>query len=113
VQYQFVDCRWEIGTPGRGRELYLAVHIPGASFLDVDEDLSSPPGAAGSYFDQVPPPEGLVPPYTGREHIVAEDNSAAASYDAPKVTAASLASLPLPGMAGPARVPAPVPMVST
>ena len=26
--------------PGRGRELYLAGHIPGASFLDVDEDLS-------------------------------------------------------------------------
>jgi len=49
VQYQFVDCRWEIGTPGRGRELYLAVHIPGASFLDVDEDLSSPPGAAGRH----------------------------------------------------------------
>jgi len=40
VRYQFVDCRWELGSPGRGRELYLAAHIPGASFLDVDEDLS-------------------------------------------------------------------------
>jgi thiosulfate/3-mercaptopyruvate sulfurtransferase len=40
VRYQFVDCRWELGSPGRGRELYLAGHIPGASFLDVDEDLS-------------------------------------------------------------------------
>jgi thiosulfate/3-mercaptopyruvate sulfurtransferase len=40
VRYQFVDCRWELGNPGRGRELYLAGHIPGASFLDVDEDLS-------------------------------------------------------------------------
>ncbi len=37
---QFVDCRWELGNPARGRELYLAGHIPGASFLDVDEDLS-------------------------------------------------------------------------
>jgi thiosulfate/3-mercaptopyruvate sulfurtransferase len=37
---QFVDCRWELGHPERGRELYLAGHIPGASFLDVDEDLS-------------------------------------------------------------------------
>jgi thiosulfate/3-mercaptopyruvate sulfurtransferase len=35
-----VDCRWELGAPGRGRELYLAGHIPGASYLDVDEDLS-------------------------------------------------------------------------
>jgi thiosulfate/3-mercaptopyruvate sulfurtransferase len=40
MRYQFVDCRWELGNPARGRELYLAGHIPGASFLDVDEDLS-------------------------------------------------------------------------
>jgi thiosulfate/3-mercaptopyruvate sulfurtransferase len=40
VRYQFVDCRWELGAPERGRELYRAGHIPGASFLDVDEDLS-------------------------------------------------------------------------
>jgi thiosulfate/3-mercaptopyruvate sulfurtransferase len=40
VTYRFVDCRWELGDPAGGRELYLAGHIPGASFLDVDEDLS-------------------------------------------------------------------------
>jgi thiosulfate/3-mercaptopyruvate sulfurtransferase len=40
VRYQFVDCRWELGNPARGRELYRSGHIPGASFLDVDEDLS-------------------------------------------------------------------------
>ena len=40
MRYQFVDCRWELGNPERGRELYLASHLPGASFLDVDEDLS-------------------------------------------------------------------------
>jgi len=40
VRFQFVDCRWELNVPGRGRELYLEAHIPGASFLDVDEDLS-------------------------------------------------------------------------
>jgi thiosulfate/3-mercaptopyruvate sulfurtransferase len=40
VRYQFVDCRWELGAPERGREHYRAGHIPGASFLDVDEDLS-------------------------------------------------------------------------
>jgi thiosulfate/3-mercaptopyruvate sulfurtransferase len=36
-------------VPGRGRELYLAGHIPGASFLDVDEDLSSPAGPNGRH----------------------------------------------------------------
>ncbi len=40
MRYQFVDCRWELGRPGHGRELYLEGHIPGASFLDVDDDLS-------------------------------------------------------------------------
>jgi thiosulfate/3-mercaptopyruvate sulfurtransferase len=47
VRIQFVDCRFELGSPERGRELYLAGHIPGASFLDVDEELSdlSVPGA--------------------------------------------------------------------
>jgi thiosulfate/3-mercaptopyruvate sulfurtransferase len=49
VTYQFVDCRWELGNPGRGRDLYLAGHIPGASFLDVDTDLSSPPGPRGRH----------------------------------------------------------------
>jgi thiosulfate/3-mercaptopyruvate sulfurtransferase len=49
LRYQFVDCRWELGNPGRGRELYLGGHIPGASFLDVDADLSSEPGPRGRH----------------------------------------------------------------
>jgi len=49
MKYQFVDCRWELGSPGRGRELYLAGHIPGACFLDVDTDLSAPPGRRGRH----------------------------------------------------------------
>jgi thiosulfate/3-mercaptopyruvate sulfurtransferase len=49
MRYQFVDCRWELGAPERGRELYVAGHIPGASFLDLDEDLSSEPGRGGRH----------------------------------------------------------------
>src|SRR4029077_19305434 len=49
MKYQFVDCRWELGKPDRGRDLYLGGHIPGASFLDVDSDLSSPAGARGRH----------------------------------------------------------------
>jgi thiosulfate/3-mercaptopyruvate sulfurtransferase len=49
MRYQFVDCRWELGNPGRGRELYLAGHIPGATFLDVDRDLSAAPGERGRH----------------------------------------------------------------
>ena len=40
MRYRFVDCRWELGDPEAGRRQYRAGHIPGASFLDVDEDLS-------------------------------------------------------------------------
>jgi thiosulfate/3-mercaptopyruvate sulfurtransferase len=58
VRYQFVDCRWELGKPGRGRELYLAGHIPGASFLDVDEDLAAPPGPRGRH--PLPEPEDFA-----------------------------------------------------
>jgi thiosulfate/3-mercaptopyruvate sulfurtransferase len=49
VRYQFVDCRWDIGNPARGRELYRAGHIPGASFLDIDSDLAGHPGERGRH----------------------------------------------------------------
>ena len=47
--YRFVDCRWDISDAARGRELYLAGHIPGAAFLDVDADLAGAPGARGRH----------------------------------------------------------------
>ena len=49
MRYQFVDCRWKLGDPGAGRALYLEGHIPGAGFLDVDADLSEPPGEGGRH----------------------------------------------------------------
>jgi thiosulfate/3-mercaptopyruvate sulfurtransferase len=58
LRYQFVDCRWELGNVGRGRELYLAGHIPGASFLDVDTDLSAEPGPRGRH--PLPDPEAFA-----------------------------------------------------
>lgn len=49
MRHRFVDCRWELGSPERGRELYLSGHVPGASFLDVDADLADPPGRRGRH----------------------------------------------------------------
>jgi len=49
VVYRFVDCRWDIGDPEAGRRLHLAGHIPGAAFLDVERDLSAPPGSNGRH----------------------------------------------------------------
>jgi thiosulfate/3-mercaptopyruvate sulfurtransferase len=58
VRYQFVDCRWDLADPRRGHDLYLEGHIPGASFLDVDEDLSAPPGVRGRH--PLPEPEAFA-----------------------------------------------------
>jgi thiosulfate/3-mercaptopyruvate sulfurtransferase len=58
LRYQFVDCRWELGNPSRGRELYISGHIPGASFLDVDADLSSEPGVRGRH--PLPEPDAFA-----------------------------------------------------
>lgn len=41
---RIVDVRWVLGAPGRGRQAYDAGHIPGAIFLDVDDDLVAPTG---------------------------------------------------------------------
>ena len=49
IDYRFVDCRWDITDPEAGRRLYLTGHIPGAAFLDVESDLSAPPGAGGRH----------------------------------------------------------------
>jgi thiosulfate/3-mercaptopyruvate sulfurtransferase len=49
MRYQFADCRWSLDDAGLGRRLYEEAHIPGAAFLDVELDLSAPPGAGGRH----------------------------------------------------------------
>jgi len=36
------DCRFELGNAGWGESEYAAAHIPGAQYLHLDRDLSSP-----------------------------------------------------------------------
>ncbi len=40
-----LDVRWALGDP-HGHEQYLAGHLPGAVFVDLDRELSGPPTAA-------------------------------------------------------------------
>jgi thiosulfate/3-mercaptopyruvate sulfurtransferase len=49
VRYRFVDARWDIADPGSGRCSYLEGHIPGAVFVDVEQELSDPPGPRGRH----------------------------------------------------------------
>ena len=41
------DVRWYLDPARRGRDAWRAGHVPGAVFLDVDEDLSAPGGGRG------------------------------------------------------------------
>ena len=43
-----LDVRWRLGGPP-GIDLYLAGHIPGAVFVDLDRDLAAPPGPGGRH----------------------------------------------------------------
>ncbi|NHN32001.1 sulfurtransferase [Paenibacillus agricola] len=36
-----VDCRFTLGQPEAGRRAYMADHIPGAVYLDLEQDLSA------------------------------------------------------------------------
>lgn len=41
------DCRFVLGKPHAGREAYLDGHIPGAFYLELEQDLSGPRQAHG------------------------------------------------------------------
>ena len=41
-QVAITDCRFSLTDPELGRQQYQASHIPGAYYLDLDRDLSSP-----------------------------------------------------------------------
>lgn len=42
-----VDCRFVLGQPEAGRQAYEQGHIPGAVYLDLEQDLSGPIAAHG------------------------------------------------------------------
>lgn len=69
---RIVDLRWSLtGPPGRDR--YLAGHIPGAIFLDLDHDISAPRGS-GPGRHPIPEPTRLEQVLSqrgiGDEHVV-------------------------------------------
>ncbi|HEY9806092.1 MAG TPA: rhodanese-like domain-containing protein, partial [Candidatus Obscuribacterales bacterium] len=41
-QVVVVDCRFALMQPELGQQQYQTSHIPGAYYLDLDRDLSSP-----------------------------------------------------------------------
>lgn len=54
-----VDLRWYLGKPGAGRAAYDEGHIPGAIFLDLDDDLADPHGLGAPGRHPLPSPEAF------------------------------------------------------
>ncbi|WP_246029227.1 sulfurtransferase [Paenibacillus humicus] len=52
------DCRFALGKPLSGRSAYEEAHIPGAVYLDLEQDLSAPVGTHGGRHP-LPEPEAL------------------------------------------------------
>lgn len=55
-----LDCRFALEDPAYGRRSYLEGHLPGAHFLDLEQDLSAPviKGVTGRH--PMPDPSALV-----------------------------------------------------
>jgi thiosulfate/3-mercaptopyruvate sulfurtransferase len=51
-----LDVRWRLGGPP-GRQDYEVSHVPGAVYVDLDTELSAPPGIGGRH--PLPDPERL------------------------------------------------------
>ena len=47
LDVQLIDCRFALSDPDLGRKQYETAHIPGAYYLDLNRDLSSPVGIHG------------------------------------------------------------------
>ena len=46
-EIKVVDCRFDLGEPNLGRELYEDSHIPGAFYFDLKEQMSGPVSTHG------------------------------------------------------------------
>lgn len=58
-EWAIVDCRFDLQQPQWGRQEYEAAHVPGAVYLNLNDDLSSPPtGTNGRH--PLPSAEALV-----------------------------------------------------
>lgn len=78
-----LDVRWRLGGPP-GREGYVAGHIPGARFVDLDSELCGAPGVGGRH----PLPEPTVLQVALRRAGVRHDHPVVA-YDAGEMQAAA------------------------
>jgi thiosulfate/3-mercaptopyruvate sulfurtransferase len=73
-----IDVRWYLTERGRGRADYNEAHIPGAAFLDIDDDLAGPP-ERGPGRHPLPSPEAFA---QAASHAGIGPNTHVVAYDA-------------------------------
>jgi thiosulfate/3-mercaptopyruvate sulfurtransferase len=73
-----VDVRWYLGKPGAGRSAYDAGHLPGAVFLDLDEDLANLGGFGAPGRHPLPTPAAFA---ATMRAIGVHDGSTVVGYD--------------------------------
>ncbi|MCL6435824.1 MAG: sulfurtransferase [Leptolyngbyaceae cyanobacterium HOT.MB2.61] len=83
-QVAIADCRFSLMQPDQGRQQYQTSHIPGAYYLDLNQDLAGSVGKHGGRHP-LPDPQTLVPkleamgissaPPEGPTLVVAYDDS--------------------------------------
>jgi thiosulfate/3-mercaptopyruvate sulfurtransferase len=80
-----LDVRWSLAG-GPGREDYLAGHLPGAQFVNMDRDLADPAGAGGRH--PLPSPERFA---AAMRRAGVRNDTTVVVYDAGNATAAARA----------------------
>ncbi len=82
-RWVFVDCRFVLGRPSEGQQRYLANHIRGAVYADLETDLSGPVEAGISGRHPLPDEAALAAAMSGLGidssiQVVAYDESSGA-----------------------------------
>ncbi|MEB3119646.1 MAG: sulfurtransferase [Snowella sp.] len=77
---KIIDCRFQLDQPTWGYEQYQKSHIPGAYYLDLDRDLSSPVALHGGRHplpdpDQLAEKLSTIGIHSGKTCVVAYDDS--------------------------------------
>jgi thiosulfate/3-mercaptopyruvate sulfurtransferase len=75
---RIADCRWVLGQPGAGEVAYQAGHLPGAIYIDLDEDLADRDGFGAPGRHPLPSP-AEVAQTLGRAGI--RDDDLVVAYD--------------------------------
>lgn len=81
-ELRILDVRWAL-PDGADREGFLAGHIPGARYVDLDQELADPPGPAGRH--PLPGPERFA---QAMRRVGVSRTSRVVAYDAGTAAAA-------------------------